>query len=382
MFYLLVFPVLLEKPIVRSRYSYQVGGNLPWDSPVYICRQADIDLYEAIRQHRFATVLGPRQMGRSSLRVHTRHRLESAGYCCSTVYGTQLLDSPQDYYRWDKQLSALVWDSLRPNESARLAQWLQDTEGLLPQQRLERFTRELIQPILTEAPVVVFIDVAESLLDVPFLANDVFEWIWYCRCLRKIYPIYERLNFVVLGNVISTDLIKSEALLHSGRAITLTNFKIEDTAPLQQGFASHMVEPAQLMKAIFQWTDGQPLLTQKLCGLVSTLLNEFETPAQPTASLSASLEQWVSHLVTTSVIETWNRQDNLSYLWDICYLLTRSQYKKPLMAMYRRILADQPVKLNGDRLQAELMLSGLAIACDGHLCSGNDIYRHIFGALT
>ena len=229
--------------------------------------------------------------------------------------------------------------------------------------------------------MVIFIDTAEALLDIPFLAEDLFEWIWHCHCLRTIYPIYQRLTFVVLGNAIPTDLIKNKTLLSTGRAIAPENFQLADTSPLQTAFENRMVDPTQLLAAIFHWTNGHPLLTQKLCAVAHSLLNEFSPPTQPTAPHAEALEQWVAHLATTRIIDNWNRQDDLPYLWEMCYLLTHSQYKKPLTTMYQHILAGHPVQLDGDRLQAELIMSGLVIARDGHLHSGNEIYRHIFGAI-
>jgi hypothetical protein len=58
---------------------YITGGTLQRDAPSYVERQADRDLYEGLLRGEFCYVLHARQMGKSSLMVHTTTRLRKEG---------------------------------------------------------------------------------------------------------------------------------------------------------------------------------------------------------------------------------------------------------------------------------------------------------------
>src|SRR5262245_33728891 len=58
---------------------YVTGGTLRHDSLSYVERRADRDLYQALQQGEFCYVLTARQMGKSSLMVHTAARLREEG---------------------------------------------------------------------------------------------------------------------------------------------------------------------------------------------------------------------------------------------------------------------------------------------------------------
>src|SRR5438094_3196507 len=79
---------------------YVTGGTLRCDTPSYVERQADTDLYEGLLRGEFCYVLTSRQMGKSSLMNRTAARLRSEGIHVAvldlTAIGQNL--SPEQWY--------------------------------------------------------------------------------------------------------------------------------------------------------------------------------------------------------------------------------------------------------------------------------------------
>src|SRR5690242_1174761 len=80
---------------------FVAGGTLRPDACSYVERQADADLYQALRGGEFCYVLTPRQVGKSSLMVRTAARLRRDGLRVLvldlTAVGQNL--TPEQWYR-------------------------------------------------------------------------------------------------------------------------------------------------------------------------------------------------------------------------------------------------------------------------------------------
>src|SRR5262249_61737865 len=79
---------------------YTAGGTLKFADPSYIARKADAQLWNAIKQHRYCYLLTSRQMGKSSLMVHTATRIRDNGMAAAIVDLTSIGRSDLTSYNW------------------------------------------------------------------------------------------------------------------------------------------------------------------------------------------------------------------------------------------------------------------------------------------
>jgi hypothetical protein len=74
----------------KPRHFFVAGGSLPPDTPSYIKRSADDELFDRAAAGDFCYVLTPRQMGKSSLMARTARRLREEGLQSVVIDLTQI----------------------------------------------------------------------------------------------------------------------------------------------------------------------------------------------------------------------------------------------------------------------------------------------------
>src|SRR5262245_21237767 len=150
----------------------QPGDGLPAEG-MYIERAVDTELPLALLQGKFCYVLGPHQIGKTSLRLRTQERLCDSGLRCpSIILPRGETDVPAE--RWYFGLVQQIAKSLGLSEDP--TDFWQHHYRLSPSRRWAKYLREQIVVGWAE-PVVVFIDSVESALNLAFPPDDLFATI-------------------------------------------------------------------------------------------------------------------------------------------------------------------------------------------------------------
>ncbi|HEY9658162.1 MAG TPA: hypothetical protein V6C65_06900, partial [Allocoleopsis sp.] len=112
----------------RSDRFYQVGGSLPCNASTYVYRQADEILFQGLQRGEFCYVFNARQMGKSSLRVKTTHRLQAIGVCCGVVDITTIGTRDVTPEQWYASIAGLLTKAFRLD--VHLIHWWRDHSHL------------------------------------------------------------------------------------------------------------------------------------------------------------------------------------------------------------------------------------------------------------
>ena len=343
---------------------FKVGGSLRYGDPTYIVREADRDIYDALRQKEFCYVLNSRQMGKSSLRVRTMKILTKEGFKCVAI-DLGILGRFATAEQWYGGLAAELWRKLRltPGIDDDLDWWRSHLE-LSPVSRFSRFIADVLL-VNCDRDVIIFLDEIDNIISLSF-RDELLILIRNCYEKRVEAPQYSRLTFCLLGVASPSNLRINKQLspLNIGKAIGLPGFSFQEAQPLITGLNHKFAEPETILKEILSWTKGQPFLTQKLCSL-----------AVKHCESSPNIPQLIKDLL----VDNWEIQDEPEHLKTIRdRLLHNAQNKARFLTLYQQILQYQGIGIDSSDEQVELRLSGLVTVQQRKLKVSNPIYELVF----
>lgn len=357
---------------------YQVGGSVTAQSSIYVTRQADQDLYDALLAGEFCYVFNARQMGKSSLRSQIQRRLAELGYRYIYLDMTQLGSEEVSHPQWYRGIMLEMLRGLGLLGKINIKDHWQRWETLPPVQQLQLVIDEILRH-LPSTRLFILVDEIDSLLSLDFPVNDFFAFIRACHEDRQNQANKTQLTWALFGVATPSDLIRDRKRtpFNVGRAIDLQDFQLAEAYPLMAGFQRQVSNPEAVLKAIWDWTGGQPFLTQKLCQLVTQKSQEAQ---EVQLRLPPGTERaWIDDLVQTHILQHWESQDHPEHLRTIRNRLLMDDHQVPRwLGLYQKILDHGGIPLDGSPEQTALLLSGLVCQREGQLQVKNRIYRTIF----
>jgi len=356
-------------PVVQGRGFFVSGGTLPLNSASYIERSADRILYDSLLAGRFCYVLSPRQMGKSSLSIHTIARLEAVGVRTAFLDLTSL---------GGKNVTVDQWYAGLAMELARELDLVDETLAYFrehavssPIQRFFGLIREVFLG-QEEAPLVIFIDEIDTTRSLPFDADEFFAGIRECFNRRVNEPKLNRLTFCLLGVAVPSDLIRNPATtpFNIGERIILDDF-----TPLEfQSYANELGPlGSEIVARVHYWTGGHPYLSQGLCRSIA-------------ASGDTNGAESVDEIVARELFNFKARSSNIN-LADVANIALHYgdtlqdplKFRADLLSAYSRVLAGRHVPDDeSNRVAVLLKLSGIVRSDGRRLRMRNRVYEHVF----
>ena len=355
-------------PLEQTKTNYyRVGGTLPPHTPSYVTREADEQLYQKLKSGEFCYVLNCRQMGKSSLWVRVKQRLEREDYICAAVDLSGI--GQGDKQEWYASFANRLVKSFDSAVKKKWRLWRKEEERqeLSPMEKLHQLIEELLLPsLLPHQKLVIFIDEIDYVKGLSFSTDEFFALIRSCYNERSLNPQFNKVTFCLLGVATPADLIANKQLtpFNIGTRIELQGFREDEAEPLIKGFKETIKNPESVMSDVLYWTGGQPFLTQRLCNLVLA-----ENNPNPD----------ISKLVHHQIIDNWETQDEQEHLRTIeNRILSNEQRAGYLLELYRQVLQQGQIPLNNSSEERELQLSGLVVKRNNALEVYNPIYAKVF----
>lgn len=236
--------------------KFKTRGPLTENDPVpYLLRPADLELETLVKKIDYVALIGPRLSGKTSMLVRLWHRLRqlpryAVAYVNLSLYSTFAAE------RWYEAVyDALVASGAVPPPRGAVLEAID-------------FREEILQALRHALPpgqvLIVLLDEVETVpvaLRTPFFATlrEMFV-------SRAILTEFQRLTFVLAGSYVADDLIPDQTISPFRVAEKVYVEDATDITPLVAQL-DRLERPMSqdVPPRIFEWTEGDVYLTQRLC---------------------------------------------------------------------------------------------------------------------
>ncbi len=361
-------------PIARPKVRFQKGGALAAGNTLYIRREADDALTDALVEGQYCLVFAPRQVGKSSLRARVEARLREDHQVGTARVDLSAIGLSADLEAWYYSLVREIAESLDLTQD--MAEFWTKSAGIASPVRFQWFLRDIVLRKIAGA-VVIFVDEVDLTLALSDEARDDFfaaiRWMFNARSDNA--PLWSRLRFCLIGVMIRDDLSTGHARTPFNiecKEIRLEDFTREEIDAFRAGLPCNA---DVILDRIFWWTNGHPALSQSLCGEIASRVSA-EGDAATVDGLVQTLYLGKQHEINPVLGDTARRfhRDRKDPLL-VKILLT---YKR-LLEGERMLVGEVGRGVDGLRMLTQMRIAGLTTEkLDGHLAVRNRIVEQVF----
>ena len=346
-----------------DKLRLQVGGTVNPRTEVYIVRPSDDELLELLERGEYANVLCSRQMGKTSLLLRTKSRLQRKGFAVAAIDVGGYLGSPEHAEEWYQGLLDEIARQIQLSIDVR--RWWKASRGITPNQRLIQFFREITEQC--DKRLVVFLDEIDSTFKLPY-ADDFFVAIRAMYNDRPSENVFERITFCLAGVASPNELIKDRRTTsyNVGRTIELQDFdpKRDNLTPLFQAMRRG-TRGESIVNSVLNWTGGHPYLTVRLCERLTALGSKAEVD--------------MNLLIEREFASLDHLHADVHFQQILRFLSERVDDMLSTLALYKRILVGERVRDHTTPSHIALKLAGLVKRDQlGYLIVRNALYARIF----
>ncbi|GAM59566.1 high-affnity carbon uptake protein hat/hatR [Vibrio ishigakensis] len=367
----------------QAKNRFQVGGSISEKSSIYIKRAADVELFEALKRQELCYVFNSRQVGKSSLLVSVKSALMELGFRCCFLDMSRIGSIQPTQEQWYAGIISELWRGFSLPKGQAMFEWWNEQGDIPAAQKFSHFIQDKLPRSLADLEMVIFIDEIDSVLSLPFPADDFFSVIRASFNQRADQLAQNVVNFAFFGVALPSDLVSepSRSPFNIGTAIKLEGFTLPEATPLASGLKIEEKSALAVLSRIIYWTGGQPFLTQKVCQLIN---NQLEKQNIETFSdTGSSLEDFVDTSIYEHIIDSWENKDNPEHLKTIMdRLLHDEAYSTLNLDLYSQLLktGSYQIDSNGDDSWRHLYLTGIISHHENTLRVRTRIYREVFNS--
>lgn len=349
---------------------FSVGPPLHAVKLGYVRRSGDDFLYHALVAGKYAHVIAPDRTGKSSLIAATSARLQNNGYKVAVLNLSQIGEryGGTDAGRWYYSIAYRLLRQLRLKTD--LQAWWQDNAILSNRQRLVEFYSDVILQNIEEK-IVVFVDELQYLKDLPF-DEQLLASIRAAHNARGTEPEFSRLSFALIGECDPRSLVSVQSMspFEISQEVRLDDFSRQDLDIFAAELNLSGADARKALDRIFDWTAGQPYLSQKLARSVSR--------EQISGDIRGHVDRIAMHqLAGRGAIRN---EPHLNHIHRL--IVEDRKNHEPLLNLYGRIRKGIRVVHDADsKIQRQLLATGLIVVSGkGELAIRNKVYETVFTA--